>query len=369
MLVRDVSLLRCPRCPGRLALVRPAEQDSPLSEGSLRCARCGARYPVKGGVPRFVSSRGLDAATRRSQASFSAKWKKAPDYGTDSEATRRLQHEWYLRRYGFRSEQRLKRFLSDKKLVLDVGTGLGRDTFRYAALSKARVFGVDFSSSVDEARKRVRDPARVTFVQGDALSLPFASGAFDFVACDQLLPNVSDQLRALRELRRVTAPGGHLAFYVYRRRGPMREFANDYLRERIGKMSPSRAWRECEAITELGKALSDLRATVELRHPIPLLGIEAGRHDVQRLLFYNFLKCFWNDSLTFDENNLVNYDWYHPPFTFRQTEEEVRSWLRDLGLRTVHLDRHEPSGISVLCRTPGARARLTPGRTARRRRP
>jgi ubiquinone/menaquinone biosynthesis C-methylase UbiE/uncharacterized protein YbaR (Trm112 family) len=352
MLSRDVTLFRCPRCRGKLAIQGRSENGALPPESTLRCEKCKTRYPVRAGVPRFVIARDLDERRRQTQKSYSVKWSKSPTFGTDSEATRSFHHDWYKKRYGFDSDASLERFLEGCDLVLDAGTGLGRDTFWYSELGCGRVFGLDISTSVDIASKKVRDPSRVTFVQGDLMSLPFASDTFDFVACDQVLPCIAEPEHAVRELCRVTRPGGRFIFYVYRRRGPIREFANDYLRDRISRMPPERAWEECRAITELGRVLTELHATIELEHDIPLLEIKAGRYDVQRFIFYNFLKCFWNESHTFDENNLVNYDWYHPSFTYRHTEADVKRWLKKLGVAVEHFDHEEPSGISVVCRKP-----------------
>jgi hypothetical protein len=46
-------------------------------------------------------------------------------------------------------------------------------------------------------------------------------------------------------------------------------------------------------------------------------------------------------------NDLVNFDWYHPPYASRHTEEEVRGWCAELGLAIEHLDNGE-AGISVV---------------------
>ena len=48
------------------------------------------------------------------------------------------------------------------------------------------------------------------FVQADATDLPFADGEFDAVTMSFGLRNVNDPRRALRELRRVTRPGGRI---------------------------------------------------------------------------------------------------------------------------------------------------------------
>ena len=54
------------------------------------------------------------------------------------------------------------------------------------------------------------DVGGVRFVAGDALSLPFADASFDAVTISFGLRNVHDVDAALRDLRRVTKPGGRL---------------------------------------------------------------------------------------------------------------------------------------------------------------
>jgi hypothetical protein len=55
---------------------------------------------------------------------------------------------------------------------------------------------------------------------------------------------------------------------------------------------------------------------------------------------------FWNEQWSFDENNHVNFDWYHPKYAYRQTEEDVRGWCDELGLAISHFDNQE-SGFTV----------------------
>lgn len=69
---------------------------------------------------------------------------------------------------------------------------------------------------------------------------------------------------------------------------------------------------------------------------MPILGIEAGRYDVQRLIYHFFMKCYWNSDLTYDENVAVNYDWYHPQIATRHTSAEVEEWFVAAGLDIFH---------------------------------
>jgi hypothetical protein len=61
------------------------------------------------------------------------------------------------------------------------------------------------------------------------------------------------------------------------------------------------------------------------------------------------MKAFWNDGLSFADNNLVNVDWYHPQYAHRHTPEEVKSWCEKLGLKIIWFNIEE-SGISVIAK-------------------
>jgi hypothetical protein len=134
--------------------------------------------------------------------------------------------------------------------------------------------------------------------------------------------------------------------------GAARQFSDAYIRDQFTKLTPKECYVVCEGITELGRELSRLNARIKLEKPIPVLGIPAGEHNVQRLLYYNFLKCFWNDAFDYDVNNMVNFDWYHPHNAWQHTEEEVRGWLSSLGVNEYQVNDANPNGISVLLTKP-----------------
>jgi ubiquinone/menaquinone biosynthesis C-methylase UbiE len=62
----------------------------------------------------------------------------------------------------------------------------------------------------------VPEGAEADVKEGDALSLPFADGEFDRVVAAEFLEHSPDDLGALRELVRVTRPGGAVALTVPR---------------------------------------------------------------------------------------------------------------------------------------------------------
>ncbi len=89
--------------------------------------------------------------------------------------------------------------------VLDLAAGTGVSTVELAR-SGARCVATDFSLGMLRAGAG-RD---VPFVAGDALHLPYADGAFDAVTTSFGLRNVVHHDEGLRELARVTRPGGRL---------------------------------------------------------------------------------------------------------------------------------------------------------------
>jgi glycogen synthase len=90
--------------------------------------------------------------------------------------------------------------------ILDVGGGYGRITGPFA--ERHDVTLVDVSAEM-LAEAKERFPA-LKVKQADARKLPFDDGAFDFVIALDLLCHLPDLEKGVRELRRVTRPGGRL---------------------------------------------------------------------------------------------------------------------------------------------------------------
>ena len=91
--------------------------------------------------------------------------------------------------------------------VLDLAAGTGTSSEPLAAAG-AVVVPCDFSLGMLTVGKSARP--RLPFTAGDATRLPFADDAFDAVTISFGLRNVVDPEAGLREMRRVTRPGGRL---------------------------------------------------------------------------------------------------------------------------------------------------------------
>jgi SAM-dependent methyltransferase/uncharacterized protein YbaR (Trm112 family) len=327
---------------GRLSVAEASEStDGSILTGTLR-SDDGKNFPIREGVPRMA---GGDTDSSEAVVSFSAKWASYSEKVRERLAG--FQYRWHDERFGFGDEDGLAEMLADKRWVLDAGSGAGSAAARYARLSRAHVVGMDLSESVARAAEVYGDADNLDFVQGDILDPPFPPGSFDYVVSDQVIHHTPDCPRAFHTLAGLVRPGGQLAVYVYRVKPLLRELADEHVRAVTTRMSVEDCMEFSRQVTELGRKLSELNATVTLEQGIPLLGIEPGEHDVQRLIYWHFFKAFWNEELGEEWSDLVNFDWYHPPYASRHKEEEVLGWCRDAGLEVQHLDVIE-SGISVM---------------------
>ncbi len=104
--------------------------------------------------------------------------------------------------------------------VLDVGCGTGSLTFELARQPCiGTIQGIDLTPVyVEHARKRARDP-RLKFQVGDACALPFANASFDHCLSMLVLQFIPQPDLAVREMSRVTRPGGTVAAATWDSRG------------------------------------------------------------------------------------------------------------------------------------------------------
>lgn len=100
--------------------------------------------------------------------------------------------------------------------ILDVGSGTGALAFAMAeAVPSARILGIDPAAAyVSDANARATTD-RVRFQVGDAQKLQLANGTFDRVASLLVMNFIPDAPAALREMIRVTRPGGVIAAAVW----------------------------------------------------------------------------------------------------------------------------------------------------------
>ena len=101
--------------------------------------------------------------------------------------------------------------------IVDLGCGTGDFTRFLANLAPAscRFIGIDnretsLKAADNEARKAGL-AERVSFRKGDAYDIPIETGFADLTCCRTLLMHLQDPLKAVKEMARITKPGGLVA--------------------------------------------------------------------------------------------------------------------------------------------------------------
>lgn len=321
-----------------------------LEEGAAGTAS-GVALELRGGILRATSL--LSPAQAQTAETFGFKWSRRDTF--ESEAMRGSIRRWLIERYGDLEDAAWWGELGESPTVLDAGCGAGLAALELfgTRLHNVHYVGMDVSPAVDVAAERFAErDLPGGFVQADLAEPPFADGTLDVVFSEGVLHHTDSTERALKRLARLLRPGGRFLFYVYRRKGPIREFTDDYVRDRLQGLEPEEAWARLLPLTKLGKALGDLHIEVDVPEDIDLLEIPAGRIDVQRLFYWHVCKAYHRDDLELEELNHINFDWFAPRNAHRQSPGEVREWCREAGLEILREDVQE-AGITVAARKTG----------------
>jgi len=337
-----VISLVCPICGRTFELNSKKSIGNEIIEGSLICVK-KHKFMIKEGIPRLVIDREKDFV--KTENAFSSKWKIYNKSYHDKKWFD-LQQSWFLDRFGWKCLANFSKFLKTHRKILDAGTGIGNSAKLFSSNQKSQVFAIDASDSIGFAYKKYGKIPNIHFLQADLRRLPFKKGFFDFICSDQVLHHTKNTETSFKYLTKYLAKNGLISIYVYNKKAPIREFADDFIRERTTKMSKRECVEFSKDMTYLGKSLSQLKKKIQIPRDIPILKIKAGTYDVQRFFYWNFLKCFWAEDGNFERSVGVNFDWYFPKYAHRHTPKEVKKWYKDMKIKIIHFKEVE-SGISV----------------------
>jgi SAM-dependent methyltransferase len=185
----------------------------------------------RGGLAAFFEAlfeaRGLTRPADRPASEFKEEtrrnWSAVP-CGTDASEAARHSREYFddIERYRYRTQpwtaEAIDDFDLDTRLALEIGFGAGTDHLRLARRG-SKLVGVDLTPQnfVETTRRFALDGRRARLAVADMESLPFRSGAFDFVYSLGAVHHTPDFRRAVGEMARVLAPGGRAWVAVYHR--------------------------------------------------------------------------------------------------------------------------------------------------------
>ena len=304
------------------------------------------RYVLKKGILRSKES--FSKNQSKTKETFGYKWKQRRSY--ESEKMRDFVKKWLIEKYLAGNLKLLDKWLPERAAILDAGCGSGFSSLLLFGekINNVEYLGVDISEAVDTAVVRFREKQiKGEFLQADLSDLPFSKPTFDLIFSEGVLHHTDNPEGSFKSLSKLIKRGGRFLFYVYRKKSPIREFADDYIRDYLRNFNDDDAWKKLMPITKLGKALGDLKATVNIPEAIPYLGIPSGKTDVQRLFYWHIFKVFYRENFSIQEMNHINFDWYRPLNCFRFSTTEVRNWCRKNKFSIERLHEEE-AGISVV---------------------
>lgn len=305
------------------------------------------RFVMRNGFPREI----LQLTPTQAQTSevFRYLWKRETFRVAQP---RRVLRDWYVERYGEVAGAGWWDEYGSNPVVLDAGCGAGISGLELFGdrLHHVRYLGVDISDAIDRAAASFAErhlPA--TFMQADISTLPLRARSIDVIFSQGVMHHTDSTADTFRHLASLLKARGRFLFYVYRRKGPIREFTDDYLRERLGRMTLDEAWDALMPLTRLGEHLGRMDVELDVPEPVELFDVPSGPMPLQRFFYWNIAKAFYHPDLTLDEMNHINFDWYLPANAHRHTIDEVRGWCADAGLEIEH-ETLQPAGITVIAR-------------------
>ena len=278
-------------CPG-------TEEPLTLKNGAFE-SPSGKRWPIIGGIPRFVTS---DSYT----ASFSFEWKIHKKTQVDSFTGMTFSEVILKQKTGLDAKQ------VSGKLVLDAGTGVGRHADILAGWG-ANVVAVDLSYSVEAARENLINRPNVIVAQADIGELPFKPETFDIIISIGVLHHTPDPKKYFKRLVPLLKKGGEICIWVYPKEDPyIKRAAWIPLTSRIPK-----AWlyRWC-------------------RWFVPLAHKNLNNKFIKRI--HNFFP-FSTQSLGIENNILDTFDGYSPKYHWLHSPEEVVGWFKEAGLVNIQV--------------------------------
>jgi demethylmenaquinone methyltransferase/2-methoxy-6-polyprenyl-1,4-benzoquinol methylase len=187
--------------------------------------------------------------------------------------------------HGWRREAARETLGAPDGPALDLATGTADLALALRALHPGRtVVAADFSLGMlsvaqVKLRQRAGGAGRMPLVAADALRLPFAAGRFACVTSAFLLRNLADLEQGLREMKRVTRPGGRLVALEITQMtlpvvAPLFRLYFDRVVPVVGRLVSG----DREAYTYLPQSVARFATPAELTRLMERVGLRGVRH-------------------------------------------------------------------------------------------
>lgn len=314
-----LQFLRCPKSGESLqweSAVADAGVFSDLQEGWLVSQDKRHRYPVRGGIPRFVPESNY-------ADNFGMQWNHFAKTQLDSHSGHSISADRFWMATGWDPSE------MQGKWVLDVGCGSGR--FAEVALSSgAKVVALDYSSAVDACVANLGSHPNLNVIQGDIYSLPFAPDTFSFVYSLGVLQHTPDVRTAFLALPPLLASPGQLCVDYYERSFKSLLLPKYWLRPFTKRMPKQRLF------TLLEKVVPILLPISRFLGRIPVVGKLLKR--VIPVANYDGLLPLTDKQLN-EWALLDTFDWLSPAYDNPQTFRSARLYMEQAKLEGIEVLR------------------------------
>lgn len=315
-------------------LVDPENHDGLIRAADSMNSRCGRRYPIIGGIPRFVGAENYSE-------DFGAQWNMFPKTQLDSFTG--LDH----------SEARLARCLrgnleslKDKK-VLEAGSGAGRFTEVLLKIG-AVVHSFDYSKAVEANAKNNGSHDGLTLVQADIRRMPFPKASYDYVICLGVLQHTPRPEESIKCLWEMIRPGGALVIdhYLWKWRNvlpPPIGGAEIVYRQLVLKLPKKKRFKFVTTLTDFWfpwhwrfKDSAFIQRLLRRVSPVHFYYPHLGLRD--RQMYYEWALLDTHDGTT---------DYYK----HHRTSRQMRQILGDLGASDIVVEVGG-NGVEAFCKKP-----------------
>lgn len=321
-----ITYFYCPRCRGDLEAESTLIDCGEIKEGWLRCSNCGAVFPIRNYIPRFVSGENY-------AASFGYEWNRHARTQIDKFSGTTISKERFFKVTSWPSDM-------TGQLIMEAGCGAGRFT-QVALDTGAQVFSFDYSNSVDANLRNNGISENLHLFQADIYNIPLKNKVFDKVFCFGVLQHTPDVKMAFMSLLPYLKNRGEVVVDVYSRPWFKPVMPRYVVRCLLGSLT--RRMKPSVLYEMVAKIVPILLPIKILLRRIPL----AGKYVSYLIPVSNYKGVLpLTGEQLLEWGTLDTFDMLSPRFDNPQRIGDVRGWLVEAGLMDIEI-KYGPNGINA----------------------